>query len=687
MSDYLGQILVKLGADGADLASGLADGRKAFDQLRGAEKQLTADLKRGVIGNGEYQRLTAELARNTRELQAAMQSAYARTGSSLDALGKSFEGGGHRAQAFGRGVLEASRGLEDLTTGGALGVLNNIQTTFYSMAQAAGLSATNVALASAGVGAMATGVYVLYTNWDKLSGVFREEHTVTEADHMASLEKNTARTAQETRNLTAAKQRQGEVEEMLRRKSEEQQDTATAIGKAIAESGDVQRTGGQVVAQGLQQVLTEEGAGSSLSPVEDKKLKAATARLASLREQMAAGMPGTLDADVALQAAIQEETRLQADILRHKATIGDALRVEAERQMQAATRDPTALADQAEKRPDLFPGKLVEGLRDASPAGRKAKEREEDNNRLAAERTDRETEAMKKARVEREQAADAEVSALVSRKAKPLEADLAPSILGRIRSGGKREDVLAELAPEVERRLGDLPHAKEAAGKIARQLTEKVYADVMAAREPGVGDAQAAGALLDQRAGDAAKDQAKAAKRAREAAENGDDVGKFEGRAINDPVTGKFLSKGEMFNLRQADKEGKDRVQQWQKSNTPQGRQALFRNRQLVGMQRIEDQVSRANPNMAPQDVQQVARQTQRNMQFQRTTMGQVNVILAMQAAMNQLAAQIMQGQAQSNARVQSVRSGHARNQAMWRQMQERRRGLMENQMPQGMGR
>jgi hypothetical protein len=71
-------------------------------------------------------------------------------------------------------VLEFSRGVEDLTTGGPLGLLNNIPGLFQGIGRAIGLTGTQLAALTGGVSLLATAAYAAWLNWDRIKKAFED---------------------------------------------------------------------------------------------------------------------------------------------------------------------------------------------------------------------------------------------------------------------------------------------------------------------------------------------------------------------------------------------------------------------------------------------------------------------------------------------------------------------------------
>jgi len=144
---------------------------------------------------------------------------------------------GQQAAAASRGVLEFSRAFEDFTTGGFLGVLNNVPGVFQSIGSAAGLAGPQVALLTAGASLLGTGAFILSKHWEDWTSILREGRTLTEAERMTQLEETTHRTAKETAELNRLKKEQAEIEKLMAIKPDADKERAQALQKTVANEG------------------------------------------------------------------------------------------------------------------------------------------------------------------------------------------------------------------------------------------------------------------------------------------------------------------------------------------------------------------------------------------------------------------------------------------------------------------
>lgn len=144
---------------------------------------------------------------------------------------------GHRSAAAARGVLELSRGVEDFTTGGPLGLLNNIPGIFQAIGGAIGLTGTAVAALTAGVSLLATGAYIVWRNWDAIKTAMGSGHLKTATDEMEELGKKTRLTADEQARLNELKEKEGQRDAAGKIKSTEDRERESAYDAAVARSG------------------------------------------------------------------------------------------------------------------------------------------------------------------------------------------------------------------------------------------------------------------------------------------------------------------------------------------------------------------------------------------------------------------------------------------------------------------
>jgi hypothetical protein len=198
-------------------------------ELQQLEAQMKAIAQTGVAAGKSTAEVGAEVAALTqkaalaRQMLAQLEGGLANTGSA--------------ASHASRGVLALSQGLEDLTTGGPIGILNNIPMMFEGVGRAAGMSVPQVNMAVAGVTALATGAYILYRNWDQFAQTIGLGTTKTEAEHMEELGKQTAKTAAETEKLLKYEERRKTVEAQRTAKTDVEKEQETRVNDAMIAAG------------------------------------------------------------------------------------------------------------------------------------------------------------------------------------------------------------------------------------------------------------------------------------------------------------------------------------------------------------------------------------------------------------------------------------------------------------------
>ena len=146
--------------------------------------------------------------------------------------------GGKAGQAFARGLLEASRGLEDLATGGFIGVLNNIPGTFQNMAKSAGMNMDKIGSAVAGVTVIATSAYLVWKNWDLIMSTFGHGNRIKEvADEMEELGKKTSISADEWERLNRAKNLKSDVEKQRAFQTDVDKEREKRVNEGVGKFG------------------------------------------------------------------------------------------------------------------------------------------------------------------------------------------------------------------------------------------------------------------------------------------------------------------------------------------------------------------------------------------------------------------------------------------------------------------
>lgn len=346
----------------------------------------------------------------------------------LDAYNQRLNGSGINAQAAARGVLELSRGLEDLATGGWLGILNNIPGIISSIGQAAGLSAGAVNSLTAAASLAGTAAFVLYTHWSKLEELFglgierpaiegirglkkeleEAEKTVKGFEGQTRLslqefdeyEKATAKVA----GLNAELERQKDLQALLSGKSKAERERASGFKEAVAESGDAAQNQlldalrGKADARGLvidpttnREATPQQATTSLLLAAAAGEKQARTQILGLLNEayggkssfarNIVEASPEEKARKKALDAQIEEANRQEEGNIKEASAQAEAAARAAEAERLSNNRQVAALDAANDKQ-----------LADAAKAaGRAAKQRE-----TAAQKADREADAAAK---------------------------------------------------------------------------------------------------------------------------------------------------------------------------------------------------------------------------------------------------------------------------------------------------
>jgi hypothetical protein len=297
---------------------------------------LTA-LKSGMEAAGaEIAKLEAKVAASSRWTDRWMVG--------LGGVGAEANKTGYRLQVF-------AQGLDDLRYVPEMGlrpILNNI----VQISPALGIAA----IAAQGFVSAMGGMEGISKT------LFGESKTLTEADRMDTLAKNTKRTADETKLLNEHKKEQQRIEAMLGGKSKGETTTATAVQGAFNESNP------EAVLAGILAARQERNA-----PLEtDSHLPGAIAtRLEQLRTARRVAAGGGTEEEMVRYGAggpAKEAERLQGELNDLARKLIAARRKDAEREMLAATADPGALLKTVRGRPDLFPAGTEGRLEDAGAA-------------------------------------------------------------------------------------------------------------------------------------------------------------------------------------------------------------------------------------------------------------------------------------------------------------------------------
>lgn len=247
-----------------------------LDDNRASAEKLTTAYHAGDITTEEYLKTVKKLNSEAASLQSVVDGLKVKIASQDDALSDAAKDGANlyamaldeiaekserahkglgkvgtaadeskkQSAALGRAFLEFSRGVEDFTAGGPLGILNNLPGMFSAGGQAAGLSAAQIAGLTSGVSLLATGAYILYQNWDKIAKLWGEHKTETEAEEMERLEKATSKTADQTKRLADLKDKErdkkatdNEIQRLENLKTDAEKGSGEGVTKTVAAVG------------------------------------------------------------------------------------------------------------------------------------------------------------------------------------------------------------------------------------------------------------------------------------------------------------------------------------------------------------------------------------------------------------------------------------------------------------------
>lgn len=376
LSDPIYQAIeIAVKASGAQAVSALDANLLALKQ------QVAAYQAQLAAGGAVNQKTIADLAKIAAELRDAEEAAAA-AGRVMNGLPAKLAQTGSSAQAASRGILELSRGFEDLTTGGFLGVLNNIPGTIYNFGQAAKLSATQVGLLTAAASGLGTAAYIVYQNWDKIVELFGKGVPPKLMDDIKSLTKELKeltekewKTRVDARDIDIAK---GKIDELTKAKAgydklnapdEATSERAEAVTKAINEN---KGPGGR---EALTQAIIAATGGGSESP----QAKATREKIEALKAQQTTDIPGESAFDSQARRKLlggqikelteSKEGQAAADMINKRSAVEQMLG-------KAAGGDEMqlrSLMDIIQKRPNKFaaqridPNALLGGLQQATP--------------------------------------------------------------------------------------------------------------------------------------------------------------------------------------------------------------------------------------------------------------------------------------------------------------------------------
>jgi hypothetical protein len=247
--------------DDSQIQAGVARLKAAMDQTGEAMRRLQADFAAGKVSVDQFETEVTQLSAEMNRAQSAAQS-----------FGVSISNSGQRTQAAVRGITDFSRAAEDFSTGGFLGVMNNIPGVMTNVGAAIGVSATSMALLTAGTSILVATGYLLYRNWDSVTGLFQDKNPfpkttdsiegLSEAlktnnkeldelrkkegltnDELAKANKLLAENIQLTKQREEMMKRRKNVETITESISPEQQEKAEAFKTAALGKGEEVRAG------------------------------------------------------------------------------------------------------------------------------------------------------------------------------------------------------------------------------------------------------------------------------------------------------------------------------------------------------------------------------------------------------------------------------------------------------------
>jgi hypothetical protein len=247
--------------DDSQVQAGVARLKQAMDQTGEAMRRLQADFAAGKVSVDQFEAEITQLSNEMSRAQSAAQS-----------FGVSISASGQRTQAAVRGITDFSRAAEDFSTGGFLGVMNNIPGVMTNVGAAIGVSATSMALLTAGTSILVAGGYLLYRNWDSVTSLFQDKNPfpkttdsiegLTDAiktndkaldelrkkemlnnEEMAKANKLLAENVQLEKQLEVARERRKNVKSIMESVSPEQEEKAQAFKTAATGRGEEVRNG------------------------------------------------------------------------------------------------------------------------------------------------------------------------------------------------------------------------------------------------------------------------------------------------------------------------------------------------------------------------------------------------------------------------------------------------------------
>jgi hypothetical protein len=261
---------------------------KAIEEARVASDRAASNAQKNAGAKTWVNKQDADLNELLRDLAAYEARADALTATELrnyqtvatasakagGVVKKSQEESQRAARGTTQAILEISRGFEDFTTGGFVGVLNNIPGTIQGIGQAANLTGVEVAALTGGVSLFAATVFLAYQNWDKIEKAFGStviETTLNRVnllkESLKELEDKKVKTAIDYSDIDIAKRKLDQLSEaqsaydrLVSGKTKTQQEIGKRASEAITEfgGGDDYESSAERVVRGLQGAIPYE---------------------------------------------------------------------------------------------------------------------------------------------------------------------------------------------------------------------------------------------------------------------------------------------------------------------------------------------------------------------------------------------------------------------------------------------
>jgi hypothetical protein len=221
--------IARIGAEQEKLEAKIASVTRAA-VLQAQAMQRAARMNQD--GASVLREIHAEAAEQAATSGRAVVGSYARSGSAAKQMGRSAREAG---MTGAMGLMVLSQTIDDAQYG-FRSIVNNIPQMGMALGSMLGMSLESSMKLGAVAGIAAVGVNLLITHWDKLTKLMGLDSVKTEAEQMEALEKNTARTADETERLNRYKKEQAEIEQMLKGRPSGEKRTADAVQHALDEA-------------------------------------------------------------------------------------------------------------------------------------------------------------------------------------------------------------------------------------------------------------------------------------------------------------------------------------------------------------------------------------------------------------------------------------------------------------------